>query len=73
MTNRQIDDWATFDGQLRYDFKHGWGEGLSLTLNVLNVSNAEPPFYDAPSGIGYDGANTNILGRQFSLQLVKRW
>lgn len=73
LTNRQIDDWATFDGQLRYDFKHGWGEGLSLTLNVLNVSNAEPPFYDAPSGIGYDGANTNILGRQFSLQLVKRW
>nr|WP_314121544.1 TonB-dependent receptor [uncultured Brevundimonas sp.] len=73
LTNRQIDDWATFDGQVRYDFAAGWGEGLSLSLNVLNLSNAEPPFYDSPNGVGFDGANTNALGRQVSLQLVKRW
>ena len=73
LTNRQIDDWATFDGQLRYEFQSGWGEGLSLSLNVLNLSNAEPPFYDGPGGIAYDPANTNALGRQVSLQLVKRW
>ena len=48
-------------------------KGLSLTLNVLNLLNEEPPFYDAPAGIGYDAANTNVLGRQVSLQLVKRW
>lgn len=69
---RGIDDWATFDGQVRYDFP-GWGEGLSLSLNVLNLANSEPPFYDASRGIGYDAANTNALGRQVSLQLVKRW
>ena len=73
LSNRQIDDWATFDGQVRYDFESGWREGLSVTLNVLNLSNAAPPFYDAPGGIGFDGANANVFGRQISLQLVKRW
>ena len=58
---------------MRYDFAAGWGEGLSLSLNVLNLSNAAPPFYDSPNGVGFDGANTNALGRQVSLQLVKRW
>lgn len=70
---RSIDDWTTFDAQARLDLEDGWGEGLSVTLNVLNVANAEPPFYDAPRGIGYDAANANVLGRQLSLQLVKRW
>ncbi len=69
---RGVDDWLTFDGQVRYDVE-GWGDGLSLSLNVLNLANAEPPFYDASRGIGYDAANTNALGRQISLQLVKRW
>lgn len=73
LTNRGIDDWTTFDGQVRYDFAAGWGEDLSLSLNVLNLSNATPPFYDSPNGLGFDGANTNALGRQVSLQLVKRW
>jgi iron complex outermembrane recepter protein len=70
--SRSIDAWTTFDGQIRYDFER-WSDGLSLALNVLNIANAEPPFYDAASGIGYDPANTNVLGRQISLQLVKRW
>ena len=73
VNGREIDDWITLDGQVRYDLESGWGEGLSLTLNVLNLTNEEPPFYDAPAGIGYDAANTNVLGRQISLQLVKRW
>ncbi|MAL56296.1 MAG: TonB-dependent receptor [Brevundimonas sp.] len=70
---RAIDDWITLDGQARVDLDSGWIRGLSLTLNVLNLLNEGPPFYDAPAGIGYDAANTNVLGRQVSLQLVKRW
>lgn len=73
LTNRQIDDWTTFDGQVRYDFAADWVEGLSLALNILNLANAAPPFYDSPNGIAFDGANTNALGRQVSLQLTKRW
>ena len=55
------------------NFATDWGEGLSLALNILNVANAAPPFYDSPNGVGFDGANTNALGRQISLQLTKRW
>lgn len=73
--DRPIGSWTTLDGQVRYDFPEAAGtlKGLSLTLNVLNLLNEEPPFYDAPQGLGYDAANTNVLGRQLSLQLVKRW
>ena len=70
---KAIGDWTTLDGQARLDLEDGWGENLSLTLNVLNLANTAPPFYDSPRGIGYDAANTNVLGRQLSLQLVKRW
>lgn len=74
LSNRQIDDWTTFDGQVRYDLgADKEAGGLSLSLNVLNLFSADPPFYDAPSGIGYDPANTNSVGRQISLLLVKRW
>ncbi|WP_420469936.1 TonB-dependent receptor domain-containing protein [Brevundimonas sp. FT23042] len=66
---QRVDDWTTFDGQVRYDL----ADDLSITLNMLNLANTEAPFYDAPAGFGYDAANTNILGRQVSLQLVKRW
>ena len=70
---RRIDDWTTFDGQIRYDFADGWGEGVSITLDIINLADSEPPFYDSPSGYGYDAANTDIFGRRISLQLVKRW
>ncbi len=66
---RGIDDWTTFDGQVRYEVS----EGLALTLTVRNIANAEPPFFDAPQGIGYDAANTDVLGRQIAFQLVRRW
>lgn len=70
---RSIDDWTTFDGQIRYDVPDGWAEGVSVTLDVINLANAEPPFYDSSAGFGYDAANTDIFGRRISLQLVKRW
>jgi iron complex outermembrane receptor protein len=66
---RGIDDWTTFDSQVRYEVS----EGLALTLSVRNLANAEPPFFDAPQGIGYDAANTDVLGRQVAFQLVRRW
>ncbi len=64
-----IDDWTTFDGQARYEVS----DGVAVTVTVRNLTNAEPPFFDAPQGIGYDAANTDVLGRQVAVQLVRRW
>ena len=52
---------------------HRLTESLDLALSVRNLFDAEPPFYDAPQGIGYDPANADPLGRVISLQLTKRW
>lgn len=70
-----IDDWLTFDGQVRVALTSGIGspDDLALTLNVQNLFNQEPPFYNAQRGLGYDAANANILGRQLSLTLTKSW
>nr|WP_246371140.1 TonB-dependent receptor [Phenylobacterium haematophilum] len=48
-------------------------DGLSVALNVQNLFDSDPPFYDGPTGIGYDPANADPLGRFVSLQLTKRW
>ena len=74
-SGRDISSWLTFDAQARYDFpdSHGLSQDLSLTLNVINLANDAPPFYDSPRGIAYDASNANMLGRQISLQLLKRW
>lgn len=73
--DKAVGDWLTFDAQARLDLSSDFGptHDLSLTLNLSNLLNEDPPFYDASRGIGFDAANTNILGRQVSLQLVKRW
>lgn len=72
---RKIDAWATSDLQLRWapDETSGALEGLTLALNVQNLFDIDPPFYDGPTGIGYDPANADPLGRFVSMQLTKRW
>ncbi|MGH6998762.1 MAG: TonB-dependent receptor domain-containing protein, partial [Phenylobacterium sp.] len=71
----KIDAWTTTDLQLRWAPQTAAGglEGLSLALNVQNLFDVDPPFYDGPTGIGYDPANADPLGRYVSLQLTKRW
>lgn len=70
---RTIDAWNTFDTNLHWTPSQGWAEGLRLSLNLLNVFDEDPPFYDAPSGIGFDPGQANALGRTVSFQLTKRW
>jgi outer membrane receptor protein involved in Fe transport len=73
VTGRRIGSWTTADIQLRYSPEQGWLGGTSVTLNVQNLLDADPPFYDAPEGVAYDAANTNVLGRFISIQLTRRW
>jgi iron complex outermembrane recepter protein len=72
---RKIDAWTTTDLQLRWTPQAPDGplSGLGLALNVQNLLDIAPPFYDGPTGIGYDPANADPLGRYVSLQLTKRW
>lgn len=74
VTGRPISAWTTADFQLL------WRPttiralaGGSVALNVLNLADSQPPFFNAPQGIGYDPANANPLGRVVSVQLIKRW
>ncbi|MBJ7483470.1 TonB-dependent receptor [Brevundimonas sp.] len=73
VTGRPIGSWTTADVQVRYAPTHGPLEGTTLTLNVQNLLNTDPPFYDAPEGVAYDAANTNVLGRFVSIQLTRSW
>jgi iron complex outermembrane receptor protein len=47
--------------------------GLTLAVNVRNLFDKAPPFYDNPLGLAYDPANGDVIGRFVSLQLTKAW
>ena len=72
-TGRRIHPWTTFDLQGRWQGKILAAEGLAVTLNVQNLFDEDPPFYDNPLAIGYDPANADPLGRMVTLQLTKAW
>jgi iron complex outermembrane receptor protein len=76
---RGVDSWTTVDLNFGYrlDGGQGWLADTQCNLGVNNLFDQAPPFvnqYDQPSGnLGYDAANASLLGRQISLQIVKRW
>lgn len=58
---------ATFDFNLAYTFSSGILDGQVVSLNIRNIFDRDPPFYN--TGDGYDGYVANVLGRQVSLGL----
>ncbi len=74
-TGPSIASWTTADLQLRWRpaATSGLQQGLELALSVRNLFDTDPPFYDAPQGVGFDPANADPLGRFASVQLTKRW
>jgi outer membrane receptor protein involved in Fe transport len=72
-TGRRVHPWTTFDLQGRWQGDILAAEGLAVTLNVQNLFDQDPPFYDNPLGIGYDPNNADPLGRMVTLQLTKAW
>lgn len=73
LTDRPIGSWTTFDLSLRYEPAAGPLAGTVLTLNIDNLFDRDPPFYDSPTGVAYDAANADVRGRYLSLQLVRSW
>ena len=73
-TGGGVDAWLTADAQIRWSPTAIAGvSGLDLTLNVRNLFDADPPFFDAASGYGFDAGQADPLGRVVSLQLTRRW
>lgn len=74
-TGARIAAWTAADLQFRFasPAKTGPLAGVDLVLTVQNLFDADPPFYDAPVGIGYDPANYEVSGRVVALQLTKAW
>jgi hypothetical protein len=76
---RKVDAWSTVDLNVGYrvDGGTGWLANAQVNLGIDNALDQRAPFvnqFDLPSGtLGYDPANANVLGRQVSLQVVKRW
>jgi iron complex outermembrane recepter protein len=75
LTGAQVHSWTTADLQFlfRPSSNAAVAKDLEIALSVRNIFDTDPPFYDAPQGIGYDPANADPLGRVVSLQAVKRW
>lgn len=81
---RRVDSWTTVDLNIGYRVEGGpgWLANTRVNIGINNTLDARPPFvnqYEMPTGsvgsgaLGYDPANASILGRQLSLQAVKRW
>ncbi|MGC1305109.1 MAG: TonB-dependent receptor [Caulobacteraceae bacterium] len=64
---------TTVDSHLAYTFQHGWVRGDQLYIDVQNLFNETPPFFNGnTSGIlgganGYDGFVSNPIGRIVSV------
>lgn len=69
----RIGDQTTVDLQLRWEPASGVLKDTAASLTVRNLFDADPPFYDNPSGLAYDPANADPVGRYVVLQLSRRW
>lgn len=72
---REIDSWTTVDLNLAHTFGDvdERESSVRLSLNVTNLFDEPPPFFNNSRGIPYDPANANIQGRFVSIDLRKRW
>jgi outer membrane receptor protein involved in Fe transport len=77
----RVSSWTTVDASVAYVVApgrgRGWGDGLSVRLNALNVLDRPPPtIFDRAASYanpGYDTENGHPLGRYVSLELAKSW
>lgn len=72
---RSIDSLTTIDLRVAYQIAESSSllSGTTLALIVSNLLNEDPPFVNNLSGVGYDPANGDPVGRFAALQVTKRW
>jgi iron complex outermembrane recepter protein len=73
--SRSIAPWSTVDLNLAYRFSTYTGSlgNSQIAINVQNLFDRSPPFYNNPLGIAYDPVNADPLGRFVLLSLRKSW
>lgn len=72
--SERIGDFVSFDAQVRLaPAESGVLKGLAVRLNVRNLFDRDPPFYNNTEGFAYDPANADSIGRFVSLQLTRAW
>ncbi|WP_269714830.1 TonB-dependent receptor [Caulobacter sp. NIBR2454] len=71
----RVGSWTTVDVQARWQAPDTSGAltGVAIAVSAQNLFDRDPPFYNAPQGVGYDPANADPLGRFISAQITKRW
>ena len=72
---RRIEDWTTVDVRVAVSPSTGAGSALRPTIafSVLNLFDQNPPFVNNASGVGYDPANADPLGRFVSVDVSARF
>ena len=70
----RIGGQTTVDAQLRLTGPAAsvWTRS-TLSLQVRNLFDSKPPFYDNPIGLGFDPASADPIGRFVALQLTHAW
>ena len=78
-----VDSWVTVDWSSSYRFGRTSPSvlrGVTLSANIQNLFDTDPPFVDLGSGgrgigipVGFDSTNANPLGRVLSFRLAKSW
>ena len=68
-----VKPWTTVDLNLGYAPATGRLSGMRVALNIQNLFDKDPPFYDSLLAIGYDAANADPIGRRITVQLTKTW
>jgi iron complex outermembrane receptor protein len=65
--------YDTFDIHVAYDFqnKQGWQSGAQVYLDVQNIGDKAPPFYNSVAG--YDTFTANPIGRIVSIGARKKF
>jgi iron complex outermembrane recepter protein len=75
----RVNSWTTVDVNVGYRAEggRGWLANTQFNLGINNALDQRPPFVNQfsfdTSTFGYDPANASLIGRQVSLQVVKRW
>ncbi|MNE90866.1 TonB dependent receptor [compost metagenome] len=63
-----VDSFTTVNAFVAYTLPdQGWSKGSQLTLNIDNVFDEDPPYFNSPTGY----ANGQTLGRVFTLGIRK--